>query len=74
MIARDGKEVHPLRQSAILRGNDAVHVQNAAHRRSWFILDLAIPGSMFIPLGSDGALVTADGASMRTYSRRKTKG
>lgn len=74
MIARNGTEVHPLRQSAVLLGNDAAHVLNAAHRRSWFILDLALPGGAFIPAGCDAALVTADGYFLQTHSRRKQKG
>ena len=74
MIARNGMEVHPLRQSSIRLGNETAFELNALHNRSWFILDLALPGRAFIPADCDTALVTADGQWFGTYSRRIKKG
>lgn len=36
--------------------------------KSWFILDLVLPGGLFIPADASG-LVTADGEKFSTHSR-----
>lgn len=70
MIIKDGKEVHPLRQSKIILDGNTYYEGNAKHNRSWFILDLALPGPMFVPAGSSG-LTTADGLIFGKKGRRE---
>ncbi len=70
MIVKDGKIIHPLRQSKIMLGTNTVCERNVPRHRTWFILDLALPGKVFIPAGSSG-LITADGLTFGDKSRRK---
>lgn len=66
----DGKtyEVFPLELTRVQLGAERVYDRDT-RGRSWFILDLVIPASKFIPLGSSG-LITSDGETFYAGGRR----
>ena len=69
MIAKDGKEVYPLRTTKITLGDQTIWAL-PERGKSWFILDLALGGVSFIPLNSTG-LITEDGLKFTGPSRRE---
>lgn len=72
MLIKGKKEVHPLRRGRITLGEQTVYDRMTPRRSTWFILDLALPGKGFIPVGSTG-MRTADGMMMSDRCRRGHK-
>lgn len=63
--------VYPLKQYRIKIGEKTVYDRDT-RGKSWFIADLILPGSKFVPLGSTG-LITANDEALQTTSRHKEK-
>lgn len=68
-LVKEGKLVYPLKQYRIQIGDQVVYNRDT-RKKSWFILDLVIPGGKFIPSGSTG-FITADGKILGRHSRHK---
>lgn len=68
-LVKNGLLVYPLQQSRVQRGGQVVY-DRATRGKSWFILDLVVPGGRFLPAGSSG-LVTADNKDFLSGSRHK---
>jgi hypothetical protein len=68
-IERDGKEldVTPLRTRKVLLGTSVIY-DAADHGRSWFFLDLWLPGPQ-LKTATGGAFKTADGKAVILIGR-----
>lgn len=66
-LVMDGLLVYPLRQRRVQLGSEAVYDRDT-REKSWFIVDLVLPGGRFIPAGADG-LVTPRGEIFNSTSR-----
>ena len=69
-MIKDGKLVHPLGQSLITLGEEVIFDLSADTGRSWFVLDLALPGYIFKPKDSS-YIKLADNKTLMDYCRRK---
>lgn len=68
-LVKEGKLVYPLKQYRVQIGEQVVYNRDT-RGKSWFIVDLVIPGKQFIPADSTG-LITVDGKILTTHSRYK---
>lgn len=64
--------VFPLKQYKVKIGENTVYDRDT-RGKSWFIVDLIVPGGQFIPSESSG-LITADHKILHTSSSRRTGG
>lgn len=61
--------VYPLKQYKVQIGEKIVYNRDT-RKKSWFIVDLVLPDSKFIPANSTG-LITSDNEAFRSASRHK---
>lgn len=70
-LVKNGMLVFPLKQQRVTVGERTVY-DRSTRGKSWFILDLALPGGRFIPSGSEG-LLTSEGEAFTVTSRHKER-
>ena len=70
-LVKNNLLVFPLKEQRVTIGDRTVY-DRSTRGKSWFILDLALPGGRFVPSGSEG-LLTSEGENFEVTSRHKER-